>query len=82
MLETGLIGTVAGLLAMPTGIILAVVLVYIINLRSFGWTLEMRLDPREFVQAFLVALGAALLAGLYPAWKLGQTEPAAALRSE
>jgi putative ABC transport system permease protein len=81
-LETGLIGTVAGLLAMPTGIILAVVLVYIINLRSFGWTLEMRLDPREFAQAFLVALVAALLAGLYPAWKLGQTEPAAALRSE
>ena len=81
-LETGLIGTVAGLLAMPTGIILAVVLVYIINLRSFGWTLEMRLDPREFIQAFLVALVAALLAGLYPAWKLGQTEPAAALRSE
>lgn len=81
-LETGLIGTVAGLLAMPTGIVLAVVLVYIINLRSFGWTLEMRLDPWEFVQAFLVALVAALLAGLYPAWKLGQTEPAAALRSE
>ena len=82
LLETGLVGATAGLLAMPTGFALALVLIYIINLRSFGWTLEMRLQPMEFVQAFLVALVAALLAGLYPAWRMGQTQPAEALRSE
>jgi putative ABC transport system permease protein len=82
LLETGLVGATAGLLAMPTGFALALVLIYIINLRSFGWTLEMRLQPMEFVQAFLVALVAALLAGLYPAWRMGQTQPADALRSE
>jgi putative ABC transport system permease protein len=82
LLETGLVGSTAGLLAMPTGFVLAIVLIYIINLRSFGWTLEMKLQPMEFVQAFLVALVAALLAGLYPAWKMGQTQPAEALRSE
>jgi putative ABC transport system permease protein len=82
LLETGLVGATAGLLAMPTGFVLALVLIYIINLRSFGWTLEMRLQPMEFVQAFLVALVAALLAGLYPAWRMGQTQPAEALRSE
>jgi putative ABC transport system permease protein len=82
LLETGLVGSTAGLLAMPTGFVLAIVLIYIINLRSFGWTLEMKLEPMEFVQAFLVALVAALLAGLYPAWKMGQTQPAEALRSE
>jgi putative ABC transport system permease protein len=82
LLETGLVGSTAGLLAMPTGFVLAVVLIYIINLRSFGWTLEMQLQPMEFVQAFLVALVAALLAGLYPAWRMGQTQPAEALRSE
>jgi putative ABC transport system permease protein len=80
--ETGLVGATAGLLAMPTGFVLALILIYIINLRSFGWTLEMRLLPEEFVQAFLVALVAALLAGIYPAWRIGQTQPAAALRSE
>jgi putative ABC transport system permease protein len=62
--------------------LLAVVLIYIINLRSFGWTLEMLLDPMEFVQAFLVAFVAALLAGLYPAWKIGNTPPAIAVRTE
>ena len=82
LLETGLLGSVAGLLAMPMGVLLAIILIYIINLRSFGWTLTMQLAPTDFVQAFLVALVAALVAGLYPAWRMGQMQPADALRSE
>lgn len=82
LLETGLVGGSAGLLAMPTGYVLAVILIYIINLRSFGWTLEMRLEPWEFGRAFLVSLAAALVAGLYPAWRMGRIAPAEALRSE
>lgn len=82
LLETGLLGACAGLIAMPMGVLLAVILIYIINLRSFGWTLAMQLQPSHFLQALLVALGAALLAGLYPAWRMGQMQPASALRSE
>ncbi|MBI1294597.1 FtsX-like permease family protein [bacterium] len=82
LLETGLIGGAAGLVALPTGYILALVLIYIINLRSFGWTLTMQLQPGEFIQAFAVALTAALLAGLYPAWRMGRIEPADAVRME
>ncbi|HMN28436.1 MAG TPA: ABC transporter permease [Caldilineaceae bacterium] len=82
LLETGLLGSTAGLLAMPLGILLAVILIYIINLRSFGWTLAMQLQPWDFIQSFLVAVGAALLAGLYPAWRMGKMSPADAVRSE
>lgn len=82
LLETGLIGSSAGLIAMPMGLALAIILIYIINLRSFGWTLQMQLKPEYFLQAFFVALGAALLAGLYPAWRMGQMQPAEAVRSE
>lgn len=82
LLETGLIGSTAGLIAMPMGLVLAAILIYIINLRSFGWTLQMQLRPEHFLQAFFVALGAALLAGLYPAWRMGQMQPATAVRSE
>jgi len=82
LLETGLIGGSAGLLAMPTGLLLAVVLIYIINLRSFGWTLQMQLEPRQFIEAFAVALLAALLAGIYPAWRMGRMQPADAVRNE
>jgi putative ABC transport system permease protein len=33
-------------------------------------------------QAVLVATSAALLAGIYPAWRMGRTSPALALREE
>jgi putative ABC transport system permease protein len=80
--QTGLMGLTAGLLALPVGMILAVVLVFVINKRSFGWTLQMQFDPGLLVQALVVAVVAALLAGLYPAWRMGRTSPALALREE
>jgi putative ABC transport system permease protein len=82
LLETGLMGSAAGLLAMPTGYILALILVYIINRRSFGWTLQMQVDALPFIEAFLVAVIAAVLAGLYPAWRMGRMLTSDALRSE
>ncbi|MBA3469671.1 MAG: ABC transporter permease [Herpetosiphonaceae bacterium] len=80
--QTGLMGLTAGLLALPVGMILAVVLVFVINKRSFGWTLQMQFDPGLLVQALVVSIVAALLAGLYPAWRMARTSPALALREE
>jgi putative ABC transport system permease protein len=82
MLETGILGSVAGLLAMPTGYILALILVYIINRRSFGWTLQLQVLPEPFVQALLLAVAAALLAGIYPAWRMSRMAAADAMRFE
>ncbi|MCI0714058.1 MAG: ABC transporter permease [Chloroflexi bacterium] len=80
--ETGLMGATAGTLALPVGLVLAFILIYVINLRSFGWTMEIALRPEFFIQAFAVAVGAALLAGLYPAWHIGRIQPSDALRQE
>jgi putative ABC transport system permease protein len=80
--ETGLLGFSAGLLALPTGYILAWILIFVINQRSFGWTLQMQVDPGPFVQAFLLAVGASLLAAVYPAWRLGRMQVAEPLRSD
>lgn len=80
--QTSLMGLAAGLLAAPLGLALAAVLVYVINRRSFGWTLELTLEPALFAQALLVALVAAVLAGLYPAFRMSRTSPALALREE
>ncbi len=82
LLETGLMGTLAGVFAMPLGYALAWILVYVINVRSFGWTLRMVILPQYFWQAWLVALVAALLAGLYPALRLSQMNISAAIRQE
>ena len=82
LLETGLMGMTAGLVAMPVGWVLAWILINIINRRSFGWTLQMNLEPSFFLQAFLVAVIAALLAGIYPALRLGNMVIATAVREE
>lgn len=80
--ETGLLGASAGLLALPTGYTLAWILIFIINQRSFGWTLQMQVEPVPFAQAFLLAVSAALLAAVYPAWRLSRMQTAEALRGE
>lgn len=82
LLQTGLMGTVAGVVALPIGAVLAVVLIAVINVRSFGWTMQMANVPNEYATAFAVAVVAALLAGVYPAWRLARLLPAQALRSE
>ena len=80
--QTGLMGLIAGLLAVPVGVGLALILVLVINRRSFGWTLQIEIAPEILVQAIGMAVVAALLAGLYPALRMARTSPALALRNE
>ena len=80
--QTGLMGLAAGLLSIPVGLALAAIMIYVVNRRSFGWTIRMVVSPDVLLQAFLLALAAALLAGVYPAWKMARTSPALALREE
>ena len=82
LLETGLIGLAAGLLALPTGLALAVILIEVINVRSFGWTIRLELPPLVLVQALAVSVLAALLAAVYPVVRLRRMSVAAALRQE
>ncbi len=80
--ETGLLGALAGVLSLPVGLTMAALMIYVINRRSFGWTIHFELAPSTLLEAVALAVAAALLAGLYPAWKLSRTPPAAALREE
>lgn len=75
-------GLAAGLLSLPVGIVVAAIMIFIINRRSFGWSLQMELSPMSLVQAVLIAMVAALLAGAYPAWRMARTSPAESLREE
>ncbi|MGB1254768.1 MAG: FtsX-like permease family protein [Thiolinea sp.] len=70
--QTALIGTLAGLLALPLGWMMADILIDIINRRSFGWTMQTYFFAWVPLQAVLLALVAALLAGIYPARRIGR----------
>jgi putative ABC transport system permease protein len=82
LLESGLIGATAGVLSWPTGMLMALILIFVINLRSFGWTIQMQVEPVFFFQALLVGVVAALLAAIYPVIKLLRAPVAESLRGE
>ena len=82
LLETGLIGLSAGLLSLPTGLLLATILIKVINVRSFGWTMQMHLEPMVLALALAVSVVAALLAAIYPVRRLQRLSIAEALRQE
>lgn len=82
LLQTSVIGLVAGLLAIPLGWVLGALLIHVVNVRSFGWTMEMAVPADALLLGIAIAWGAALLAGLYPALRAARTDPAGALRAE
>jgi putative ABC transport system permease protein len=80
--QTGLIGLVAGLLALPVGVAMAAMTTRVINRRSFGWTIPLEIEPSILWQALAAAVLSALVAGVLPALRMAQTSPAEALRAE
>jgi putative ABC transport system permease protein len=80
--ETGLMGLVAGLFAIPVGYVVAYVLIFVVYQRSFGWTMAFYFDSWVIYQGLGLACIAALFAGIFPALKMAQTKPAEALRTE
>jgi putative ABC transport system permease protein len=80
--QTGILGLVAGLIAIPLGVTLAALLVFVINERAFGWSMAFVISPRILAGGILLALAAALAAGIAPAVRMPRVPLAAALREE
>ena len=80
--QTGVMGILSGLAAIPLGVIMAWVLIKVINRRAFGWQIEMSVAADILLSALVFAVLASLLAGLYPAWRAAQSRPAIVMREE
>ena len=78
--QTTLLGTIAGVIAIPLGLASAALLTVIVNQRSFGWSIDLELSWPPLLVGVAVAAGAAFLAGLLPAWRLGRMPIAGGLR--
>lgn len=80
--QSAVIGLFAGIAALPLGLAMAWVLVAVIDRRAFGWQIELEVAPGALVAALGLAVGAAVVGGLYPAWKAASRPPALAIRDE
>ena len=76
-----LIGLIAGLLSLPLGMLQALVLIRVINRRSFGWTMESP-STRVLLQAVALVPGGGLLRRALPRPWHSRTSPALALKEE
>jgi putative ABC transport system permease protein len=75
-------GLASFLLSMGVGTALAWVLIRVINLKSFNWTIFFYLDASPYLMAAAIAVLASLGAALYPIWKVYRTYPQMQIREE
>ena len=66
-LEAGLIGLLANLAGLALGFVLSLLLIFVINKQSFGWTIQLHLPVLLLLAALMLVFLATVLSGFYPA---------------
>lgn len=67
LLEAGFLGLLANAAGSILGVLLSLVLIYVINRQSFGWTIQFHWPVTLLLGALSLIYAATILAGLYPA---------------
>ncbi|MBA2622264.1 MAG: FtsX-like permease family protein, partial [Chthoniobacterales bacterium] len=80
--ESTMIGMLAALIGLASGLCLSLVLTGVINRAFFGWTIQMAFPWGSLALTPLWIISAALAAGVWPAWRAGRLVLAETLRDE
>src|SRR6266853_373193 len=67
LVEAGLLGLLANLAGLALGFTLSLILIFVINKQSFGWTIRFHWPVEILLGALTVVYVATVLAGFYPA---------------
>jgi putative ABC transport system permease protein len=67
VIESGFLGLVGQALGLIAGFALALVLIYVVNVQSFGWTIQFHAPLAFLAQSSVLVIISTTLAGLYPA---------------
>jgi len=67
LFESGLLGLLSNLVGLALGTLLSLVLIFVINKQSFGWTIQFHWPVAFLVAALTLIYVATVLAGIYPA---------------
>jgi putative ABC transport system permease protein len=66
LFEAGLLGLLANIAGIALGFWLSLLLIFVINRQSFGWTIQFHWPVTVLVSALSIVYGATVLAALYP----------------
>ena len=82
LIEAGLIGILANVAGLALGIVLSLLLVFVINQQSFGWTIQFHWPIAVLVGALSGVYLATVLAGFYPARVATRLKPIEVVHEE
>jgi putative ABC transport system permease protein len=67
LVEAALLGLLANIAGLALGFVLSLLLIFVINKQSFGWTIQFHWPVAVLTGGLLIVYAATVLAGLYPA---------------
>ena len=82
LFESGLLGLLASAAGLVLGLVLSLVLIYVINRQSFGWTIQFSLPVGFLSVATLAVFLVTCLSALYPARQAARIDPVEAVLIE
>lgn len=82
VIEAVYIGGVGQIIGLFIGVLLSLVLIYVINVQSFGWTIQFHVPVMFLLQSTILILLAAAVAGLYPATRATNVDAVRFVREE
>ncbi|MDO9123053.1 MAG: FtsX-like permease family protein, partial [Deltaproteobacteria bacterium] len=82
LIEAGLIGFFSLILGLLCGFLLSLLLIYVINKQSFGWTIQFTIPVMRLVEFWAMVMVASLIAGFIPARRASRLNPVESVRME
>lgn len=77
-----IMGLAAYLISLVCGLVLTYIIIHAINYRSFGWSVDVHLDPWVFAKTFFLTALACLISSLYPTYRLIRGPVSESLRED
>jgi putative ABC transport system permease protein len=82
LVEAGFLGLLANLAGIVLGVLLSLLLIFVINKQSFGWTIQFHWPVATLLGALSLVYAATVLAGLYPARTAARLDPVEVIHEE
>ncbi len=82
LIEAGVIGFFSYVLGLLCGLLLSILLIYVINKQSFGWTIQFSIPLRSLVESGVLVMVTSIGAGLIPSRRAARMNAVETLRME